>query len=206
MRKRILKTLAMLGLSACILVGSAVSGFAADAPDKKEECKEDKHEWTTVVEYRDDCVPTEFQTSAGKIVLCPHCGKEGKKDPVECLSLVKNTFSNFSNLKIYSGTLENDQKVMTVAFYYPTRIETDVCTKCDKVGAKRTYDARVMKFGVTANIEMPAEVLNGYTMMLVQADGSETPVEYLVSENGKKAFFQLDMTMGAQLIHLVPKA
>ena len=50
MRKRILKTLAMLGLSVCILVGGAVSGVAEE-PARKE-CKENEHKWKTFVEYR----------------------------------------------------------------------------------------------------------------------------------------------------------
>ena len=41
MRTRILKTLAMLGLSACLLVGGAVSGFAADAANK-DTCPKSK--------------------------------------------------------------------------------------------------------------------------------------------------------------------
>ena len=63
MRKRILKTLAMLGLSVCILVGGAVSGVAEE-PARKE-CKENEHKWKTFVEYREDCVPTDF-TLEGK--------------------------------------------------------------------------------------------------------------------------------------------
>ena len=58
MRKRIMKTLAMLGLSVCILVGGAVSGVAEE-PARKE-CKENEHKWKTFVEYREDCVPTDF--------------------------------------------------------------------------------------------------------------------------------------------------
>jgi hypothetical protein len=79
MRKRILKTLAMLGLSVCILVGGAVSGVAEE-PARKE-CKENEHEWKTFVEYREDCVPTDFTLEGKTFTLCPHCGKEGRKDP-----------------------------------------------------------------------------------------------------------------------------
>ena len=70
MRKRILKTLAMLGLSVCILVGGAVSGVAEE-PARKE-CKENEHEWKTFVEYREDCVPTDFTLEGKTFTLCPH--------------------------------------------------------------------------------------------------------------------------------------
>ena len=114
MRKRILKTLAMLGLSVCILVGGAVSSVAEE-PARKE-CKENEHEWKTFVEYREDCVPTDFTLEGKTFTLCPHCGKEGRKDPVQRLTKVKNTFSNFSNLEIYEGSLQDGPKIMTVAF------------------------------------------------------------------------------------------
>ena len=85
MRTRILKTLAMLGLSACLLVGSAVSGFAADAANKDTcpKSKDGKHEWKITEEWKEDCVPTDFSLDGETITLCPHCGKEGKTDPVE---------------------------------------------------------------------------------------------------------------------------
>ena len=201
MRKRILKTLAMLGLSVCILVGGAVSGFAEE-PAKKE-CKEDEHEGKTVVEYREDCVPTDFTLDGETVTLCPHCGKEGKKDPVQRLTKVKNTFSNFSNLEIYEGDLKSGQKVMTVAFYYQTCMNKVVCTKCGKVKSNTVVtDARVLESNVTANIELPASAVQGYTLMQVHADGSKTPVEVSYSENGQKAFFQLNMASGAQLLVL----
>ena len=101
MRKRILKTLAMLGLSVCILVGGAVSGVAEE-PARKE-CKENEHEWKTFVEYREDCVPTDFTLEGKTFTLCPHCGKEGRKDPVQRLTKVKNTFSKPAGAKPAQG-------------------------------------------------------------------------------------------------------
>ena len=183
MRKRILKTLAMLGLSVCILVGGAVSGVAEE-PARKE-CKENEHEWKTFVEYREDCVPTDFTLDGKTFTLCPHCGKEGRKDPVQRLTKVKNTFSNFSNLEIYEGSLQDGPKIMTVAFYYQTCMNKVVCTKCGKVKSNTVVtDARVMDSDVTANIELPASAVQGYTLQQVHADGSKTPVQVSSSENG----------------------
>ena len=196
MRKRIMKTLAMLGLSVCILVGGAVSGVAEE-PARKE-CKENEHKWKTFVEYREDCVPTDFTLEGKTFTLCPHCGKEGRKDPVQRLTKVKNTFSNFSNLEIYEGSLQDGPKIMTVAFYYQTCMNKVVCTKCGKVKSNTVVtDARVMDSDVTANIELPASAVQGYTLQQVHADGSKTPVQVSYSENGQKAFFQLNMAGGA---------
>lgn len=201
MRKRIMKTLAMLGLSVCILVGGAVSGVAEE-PARKE-CKENEHKWKTFVEYREDCVPTDFTLEGKTFTLCPHCGKEGRKDPVQRLTKVKNTFSNFSNLEIYEGSLQDGPKIMTVAFYYQTCMNKVVCTKCGKVKSNTVVtEARVMDSDVTANIELPASAVQGYTLQQVHADGSKTPVQVSYSENGQKAFFQLNMAGGAQLLLL----
>ena len=85
MRTRILKTLAMLGLSACLLVGSAVSGFAADAANKDTcpKSKDGKHEWKITEEWKEDCVPTDFSLDGETITLCPHCGKEIRRQTVD---------------------------------------------------------------------------------------------------------------------------
>ena len=201
MRKRILKTLAMLGLSVCLLAGGVASAFAAEPA--KEECKENEHEWKVEETYVDDCIPTEFNLDGKTVILCPHCGKEGKKDPEERLSKVKFTFSNFSNLEIYKGTLKSGQEVMTVAFYYPTYTRTVVCKKCGKVADTETTKARVMTLDVTANIEMPADVLDGHSLVLVNADGTKTPVDVSIDTSRNKAFFQLNMAKGTQLLELV---
>lgn len=201
MRNRIGRTLAMLGLSVCILVGGAVSGVAAEPASK--ECKDGEHEWVVEESYKDDCVPTNFSLDGKTVTLCPHCGKEGKEHPEERLTKVKNTFSNFSNLEVYEGTLKSGQQVMTVAFYYPSYIRTTLCAKCGKVRETETIKARVMTSNVVANIEIPAEALNGHSLVLVNADGTKTPVTVSISENGRKAFFQLNMASGAQLLELV---
>lgn len=190
----------MLGLSVCLLAGSAVAGFAAEEPAKEDPCKDGKHEWVTVEDWKDDCVKTSFQVGDETVTICPHCGKQNDK---ERLTKVQNTFSNFSNLEVYTGTLENGKKAMTVAFYYPTYHTKTYCKKCDKVANESTTKARVMASAVKANIEIPAQTISGYTLMLINADGTQTPVDVSISEDGRKAFFQLDMTSGAQLLYLV---
>lgn len=205
MRTRILKTLAMLGLSACLLVGSAVSGFAADAANKDTcpKSKDGKHEWKITEEWKEDCVPTDFSLDGKTITLCPHCGKEGKTDPVERLSEVKFAFSNYSNIKVYKGSLKNGKTVMTVAFYNSTYIQNAVCAKCGKVENLHTTAARVMDSDTTTNIELPVDAVKGYSLLLVNADGTKTPIDVSIDEARNKAFFQLNTKGGAKLIEMV---
>lgn len=200
MKKRILKMLAAVSLSACILAGGTVSGLAAEPADSCE------HVWQTVREYKEECVETAFSHrledgSTETIRLCAHCGKE---NGTARLTQVKNVFSNFSGLTVYSGALKNGQQVMTVAFYYPTYTEKVICEKCGKLKSETTIAARYMASPVNANIELPAEAVTGYTLLQLNADGSQSPVEVSISEDGRKAFFQLNVTTGPQLLYMVP--
>ena len=203
MRNRVLKALAAFGLSVCVLAGSAVAGMAEETPDKTE-CKE--HVWKTTTEYKTECVETTFQHklpdgTTETLTLCPECGKV--KDNTQ-LTKVNNVFANFSGLTVHTGTLKNGEQVMTVAFYSPTTIERVVCEKCGTVKSEEVTPARVMTFPGSANIEMPANVVSGYTLMQVNADGTETPVSVSYNTELNKAYFRLDVTTGAQLLRMVP--
>ena len=55
---------------------------------------------------------------------------------------------------------------------------------------------------VEASVELPASAVEGYTLMLVHADGTESPVELSRNEETGKVFFKLDLTSGAQLLRL----
>ena len=210
MRTTALKTLAMLGLSACILAGGAVSGFAAEPGGSQEDCK---HEWRYETELKTTCIDTTFQhrTTDGTvetITLCPVCGKEGasaawKPGDVQ-LTEVKDAFANFSGLTIHTGTLSNGMQVLTVGFYYPDTTEKQVCKLCGETQILSHSDARLMYGQVDASIELPKEVVESYDLMLVNEDGSETKLDVSIGE--KKAFFKLNMTPGTRLIRLAAKA
>ena len=83
--------------------------------------------------------------------------------------------------------------------------ETDiVCEKCGTVKSEEITPARVMAQPVIASIEVPANTVSGYSLMQIKADGTETPVSVSYNTELNKAYFQLDVTTGAQLLRMVP--
>ena len=211
MRTTAMKMLAMLGLSACILVGGAVSGFAAEPSSGSQT--EYEHQWKYETELKNTCIDTSFQHKNADgtmeaITLCPVCGTEAKtsvwsNEKDIHLAKVSGAFANFSGLTIYTGTLRDGMDVLTVAFYYPEETVTRTCELCKKTETVSHSDARLMASQVEASIELPKEVVENYDLMLVNTDGTETKLDVSIGE--KKAFFKLDMTPGTRLIHLVAK-
>ncbi len=200
MKRTVMKTLALLSLSACILAGGAVSAFAAEG--ETEPCK---HQWKAVVETRNECVETSFlhRLADGSTETLKLCPVDGEQDGKARLTRVKDVFSNFYGVTVYKGTLTNGMEAMTVAFYYPEMTEKRVCELCGLTETLSHSDSRIMASQVDASIEMPKEVVEGYDLMLVEPDGSEQKIEVSIGE--KKAFFKLNVASGARLIHLVPK-
>lgn len=209
MRTTARSILALLGLSACILAGGAAVGFAAEPGSTPEGCK---HEWHYETELKTTCIDTVFQhrTTDGTVetlTLCPVCGKEGAsaawKPGDGQLTEVKGAFANFSGLTVRTGTLRNGMQVLTVGFYYPDTTEKRVCTLCGQTEILSHTDARLMHGQVDASIELPKETVENYDLLLVNEDGSETPLDVSIGE--KKAFFKLNMTPGTRLIRLAAK-
>lgn len=210
MRTTARNILALLGLSVCILAGGAVAGFAAEPGGTPEDCK---HEWHYETELKTTCIDTTFQHRAADgtmeaITLCPVCGTEAKtsvwsNEKDIHLAKVSGAFANFSGLTIYTGTLRDGMDVLTVAFYYPEETVTRTCELCKKTETVSHSDARLMASQVEASIELPKEVVENYDLLLVNEDGSETPLDVSIGE--KKAFFKLNMTPGTRLIRLAAK-
>lgn len=176
----------------------------AEETPGKTECKE--HTWKTTTEYKTECVETTFQHklpdgTTETLTLCPECGKVKNNTQ---LTKVNGVFSNFSNLIVHTGTLKNGEQVMTAAFYYPTVIERVICEKCGTVKSEEVTPARVMAQPVIASIEVPANTVSGYSLMQINADGTETPVSVSYNTELNKAYFRLDVTTGAQLLRMVP--
>lgn len=50
---------------------------------------------------------------------------------------------------------------------------------------------------------MPVDAVKGYSLLLVNADGTKTPIDVSIDEARNKAFFQLNTKGGAKLIEMV---
>lgn len=73
--------------------------------------------------------------------------------------------------------------------------------KLPKNGRKNRSKAREH---ITLNVVVNTDVVAGYRLMLVNADGTET--ELSVGSGNGKSSFALNFANGAQIIHLVPIA
>ena len=84
------------------------------------------------------------------------------------------------------GTLASGEKLLTVGY---------------------VYGGQLSKASCQVKITLPAELVNGYTLSLLNADGTETPVDCTV--DGDSAVFTLDFAQSqhdALLLRLIPVA
>lgn len=176
--KTMMKRIAMLTLSACMLAGGAVSSFAAGASS---------HYTASILGYQtNDCEGTEkaevvarFSSPYGDVqdyVICGECGDVNGKS---CLHEVDDAVGNFSKLYVYQGKLDNGERVMTVS-----------CL---------TSEVSAMS-GVTVNVMLPWSAVEGYDLYLVNADGTETQIQPYGSD---WAYIDVYMDGGTALIRMV---
>ena len=107
----------------------------------------------------------------------------GAQKDAPALQAVTSAYTNFSGLTVFHGTLANGERIMTVAL-----IGSDGISEVD----------------ITLNVVVNTDVVAGYRLMLVIADGTET--ELSVGSGNGKSSFALNFANGAQIIHLVPIA
>ena len=107
----------------------------------------------------------------------------GAQKDAPALQAVTSAYTNFSGLTVFHGTLANGERIMTVAL-----IGSDGISGVD----------------ITLNVVVNTDVVAGYRLMLVNADGTET--ELSVGSGNGKSSFALNFANGAQIIHLVPIA
>ena len=107
----------------------------------------------------------------------------GAQKDSPALQAVTSAYTNFSGLTVFHGTLANGERIMTVAL-----IGSDGISEVD----------------ITLNVVVNTDVVAGYRLMLVNADGTET--ELSVGSGNGKSSFALNFANGAQIIHLVPIA
>ena len=176
--KTMLKTFVMFGLSACVLLGGALSSFAAEGGHYSAQLlghQADSCSGTAGAE-----IVVRFASPYGAVddyTICAECGKVAGGDS---LSKVSDTVANFGGLKVYQGKLDNGERVMTVA-----------CIS----GPGAMQD-------VTANVMLPWSAVEGYELYLVNADGGETKLE---PYGGDWAYLDVNMQEGAALIRMLPQ-
>ena len=186
--KTMMKRIAMLTLSACMLVGGAVSSFAATGASS--------HYTVSILGHQtNDCEGTakgeivaRFSSPYGDVQDYVICGECGDVNGVSSLKKVSNATANFSGLKIYQGTLDNGERIMTVS--------------CLSSG----YTALT---NVSANVMLPSSSIEGYDLYLVNADGSETKLDISTSSawsGDDWAHIDVYMDGGTALIRMVPQA
>ena len=107
----------------------------------------------------------------------------GAQKDAPALQAVTSAYTNFSGLTVFHGTLANGERIMTVAL-----IGSDGISEVD----------------ITLNVVVNTDVVAGYRLMQVNADGTET--ELSVGSGNGKSSFALNFANGAQIIHLVPIA
>ena len=177
--KRIASSIAVLGLSACLLAGSAIPAFAA-APaavitgHQASTC----HNATNA----NMVIAAQFTQEDGTVSTHTICAYGGEVDGKAALTRASGVFANFSDLYVYTGTLPEGTQVMTVS--------------C--LGA-----SGAMKH-ITADLQLPQQLVAGYDLYLIQSDGQE--VNLNIDRSGTWAKTSVRLQDGAALLRMVPQA
>ena len=135
-----------------------------------------------------ECAIVEFKQDEATRTLCPVCGNVS--DGIH-LALVEEVTAEgehlpYGELVLRMGETANGNTLLSVCF---------------EVSGKLTQPKGEVK------ITMPAELLNGVTLALLNADGTEIDLPYIVE--GENAVFTLDFTdaeIPTVLIRLIPTA
>ena len=135
-----------------------------------------------------ECAIVEFKQDEATRTLCPVCGNVSDSTH---LALVEEVTAEgehlpYGELVLRMGETANGNTLLSVCF---------------EVSGKLTQPKGEVK------ITMPAELLNGVTLALLNADGTEIDLPYIVE--GENAVFTLDFTdaeIPTALIRLIPTA
>ena len=135
-----------------------------------------------------ECAIVEFKQDEATRTLCPVCGNVSDSTH---LALVEEVTAEgehlpYGELVLRMGETANGNTLLSVCF---------------EVSGKLTQPKGEVK------ITMPAELLNGVTLALLNADGTEIDLPYIVE--GENAVFTLDFTdaeLPTALIRLIPTA
>ena len=146
---------------------------------KREDCKR---------VGKTECAIVEFKQDEATLTLCPVCGNVSDGTHLALVEEVKAEGEHlpYGELVLRMGETANGNTLLSVCF---------------EVSGKLTRPKGEVK------ITLPAELLNGVTLALLNADGTEIDLPYIVE--GENAVFTLDFTdaeIPTALIRLIPTA
>lgn len=135
-----------------------------------------------------ECAIVEFKQAEATRTLCPVCGNVSDGTHLALVEEVKAEGEHlpYGELVLRMGETANGNTLLSVCF---------------EVSGKLTQPKGEVK------ITLPAELLNGVTLALLNADGTEIDLPYIVE--GENAVFTLDFTdaeIPTALIRLIPTA
>lgn len=159
------------------------------APCKRTGCTYTKT--TACADWDFKLVPADAD-KAESFTVCPVCGQLSDGGRLEMVEDVKTTpitaWTPEGDLLFRAGSLENGEKIICVSF---------------------EFDARLTQCYGNIKFTVPAELVEGSKVMLLDADGGETELE--VESNGKTADFALNFNTiedghrtPVRMLHLVP--
>ena len=137
---------------------------------------------------KNECAIVEFKQAEATRTLCPVCGNVSDGTHLKLVEEVKAEGEHlpYGELVLRMGETANGNTLLSVCF---------------EVSGKLTRPKGEVK------ITLPAELLNGVTLALLNADGTEIDLPYIVE--GENAVFTLDFTdaeLPTVLIRLIPTA
>ena len=137
---------------------------------------------------KNECAIVEFKQAEATRTLCPVCGNVSDGTHLKLVEEVKAEGEHlpYGELVLRMGEMANGNTLLSVCF---------------EVSGKLTRPKGEVK------ITMPAELLNGVTLALLNADGTEIDLPYIIE--GENAVFTLDFTdaeIPTALIRLIPTA
>ena len=146
---------------------------------KREDCKRVS---------KTECAIVEFKQDEATLTLCPVCGNVSDGTHLALVEEVKAEGEHlpYGELVLRMGETANGNTLLSVCF---------------EASGKLTRPKGEVK------ITLPAELLNGVTLALLNADGTEIDLPYIVE--GENAVFTLDFTdaeIPTALIRLIPTA
>ena len=126
------------------------------------------------------------EAEAYDFTLCPVCGEVSDGARLTLIEEAKATAQRLprGRLVLRIGDLQNGERVLSVGFEY---------------GGRLTQPTGQVE------ITLPAALLDGYVLMLLDADGTETALPHTL--NGNEATFTLDFTTDespTRVLRLIP--